>query len=68
MHTCLFYEGDDKVATPESGPAVRGVQQKQAYLHHHRIYEGEHFFKPSGSGICQPTITKVFFKLRPSPR
>jgi hypothetical protein len=64
MHTCLCYEGDDEVATPESGPTVRGVQQKQAYLHHHRIYEGDHSFKPSVSGIFQPAITKVLLKLK----
>jgi hypothetical protein len=59
MNTCLCYEGDDEVATPESGPTVRGVQQKQAYLHHHRIYEGvyryhlDHWFKPADSGFYE---------------
>ena len=64
MHTCLFYEGDDEVATPESGPTVRGVQQKQAYLHHHRIYEGDHSFKPSGSSFCRSKMTKVLSKIK----
>ena len=36
----ILCEGDDEVATSEPGPALRGVQQKQAYLHHHWIYEG----------------------------
>ena len=60
MHTCLCYEGDDEVATPESGPAVRGVQQKQTYLHHHRIYEGDHSFKSSGSGFIDQRLQKFF--------
>jgi hypothetical protein len=62
--TYLFYEGDDEVAAPESGPAVRGVQQKQAYLHHHRIYEGDHSFKSSGSGIFRPKIATVLLKIK----
>jgi hypothetical protein len=62
MHTCLCYEGDDEVATPESGPAVRGVQQKQTYLHHHRIYEGVYtiLFNFQVQGFVDQKLQKFF--------
>jgi hypothetical protein len=58
----LCYEGDDEVATPESGPTVRGVQQKQAYLHHHRIYEGVYttLFNFQVQGFVDQKLQKFF--------
>ena len=34
-------KGDDEAAAPKPGPALRGLQQEQADIHHYRVHEGK---------------------------
>ena len=35
----IYISGDDQASAQQPCPVVRGVQQEQADIHHHRVHE-----------------------------